>query len=257
MSYLINIYPNIIVDRNGISKDSYMKTISIIDEILCGLSYKVTINGIELLLRSNPVYQREKEINTKIDIPKYLEFFGEWQSDKKIQIDHKDANILGEFGKFEINLSQMIVPIQDATYENLAYYNVKLLKIDDRINFETNDNLPLCIVDIGNNYIKDYILHPNYGGGVYLEYHKNPHFHMPIYFESTGGIMLAKKIDQNKYHISCFKIPFGFATYIPPYVLHNDCFLTGQYRVVYSISEPFSTCLLRNKENEIINVSLE
>jgi len=252
MSYLIDIYPNIIVDRKGISKDSYMKTISIIDEILCGLSYKVTINGTELLLRSNPVYQREK----KIDIPKYLEFFGEWQSDKKIQIDHKDANILGEFSKFEIDLNQMIVPIQYATIENLAYYNVKLLKINDGINFETTDNLPLCIVDIGSNYIKDYILHPDYGGGVYLEYHKNPHFHMPIFLESDGGIMLAKKIEGNKYHISCFRIPFGYATYIPPYILHNDCFLTGQYYVVYSISEPFSTCLLRNKENKIINVSL-
>jgi hypothetical protein len=253
MSYLIDVYPNIIVDRKGSSKDSYMKTISIIDEILCGLSYKVTINGTELLLRSNPVYS----ISEIIYIPKYLEFFGEWQSDRKIQMDHKDANILGEFGKFEIDLNQMIVPIQCATIENLAYYNVKLLKINDGINFETTDNLPLCIVDVGTNYIKDYILHPNYGGGVYLEYHKNPHFHMPIFLESDGGIMLAKKIDGNKYHISCFRIPFGYATYIPPYVLHNDCFLTGQYYVVYSISEPFSTCLLRNKENKIINVSLE
>jgi len=255
MSYLIDIYPNIIVDRNGISKDSYMKTISIVDEILCGLSYKVTINGVELLLRSNPVhqvYQKER----KIDIPKYLEFFGEWQSNRKIQIDHKDANILGEFSKFEIDLNKMNIPIQDATSENLEYYNVKLLKIDDKINFETNDNLPLCIVAVGANYIKDYILHPDYGGGVYLEYHKNPHFHMPIYLESNGGIMLAKKIEQDKYHISCFKIPFGYATYIPPYVLHNDCFLIGKYYVVYSVSEPFSTCLLRNKENKIINVSL-
>jgi hypothetical protein len=132
MSYLIDIYPNIIVDRNGISKDSYMKTISIVDEILCGLSYKVTINGVELLLRSNPVhqvYQKER----KIDIPKYLEFFGEWQSNRKIQIDHKDANILGEFSKFEIDLNKMNIPIQDATSENLEYYNVKLLKIDDKI----------------------------------------------------------------------------------------------------------------------------
>jgi hypothetical protein len=110
------------------------------------------------------------------------------------------------------------------------------------------------IVNIGKTYINDYILQENYGCGVYLEYHKNPHFHMPLNENSGGGIILAKKIEEDKYHISCFRIPNGYATYIPPYTIHNDCFLIGKYYVIYSKSEPFSTCLLRNKNDKIINI---
>ena len=90
---------------------------------------------------------------------------------------------------------------------------------------------------------------------MYLEYHKNPHFHMPINESASGGIVLAKQ-NGDSYHISCFRIPYGYASYIPPYTIHNDCFLIGDYYVIYSKSEPFSTCLLRNLENKIIDVSL-
>ena len=37
--------------------------------------------------------------------------------------------------------------------------------------------LPVCNVEIGRDYIKEYIM--KRAGGVYLEYHDRPHFHMP------------------------------------------------------------------------------
>ena len=241
-------YKDIIVNRKGISENAFMTTTDILYETIPYFNYKVVKNGLELTNIPN------NNININIHIPKYLEFTGKWLSDIEFKNKLKDANILGGFGKFEINLDEMNIPIQDATIENLMYYNVKLLKMNDIISFETNDHLPLCIVNIGSSYINDYILQENYGCGVYLEYHKNPHFHMPLNENSGGGIILAKQIEQDKYQISCFRIPYGYATYIPPYTIHNDCFLIGEYYVIYSKSEPFSTCLLRNKNDKIINI---
>jgi hypothetical protein len=247
-------YNNIIVNRHGLTKDSFMVTTNIIDEISPNYIYKVTSNGLML---DNHKELDDSLHNIYTTIPEYYEYEGKWLKDSLINLNNSTniANILGEFCKFEIDLDAMQIPIQDATKNNLLYYGCKLLKIDDTIKFNTEDNLPLSIISVGKNYVNDYILQEEYGGGMYLEYHKNPHFHMPINESASGGIVLAKQ-NGDSYHISCFKIPFGYATYIPPYTIHNDCFLIGDYYVIYSKSEPFSTCLLRNLENKIINVSL-
>jgi len=244
-------YNNIIVNRHGLTDDSFMVTTNIIDEINPKCSYKVTSGGLMLIddfITDNILYT---------SIPEYYEFEGKWLKDFLINLNNStnEPNILGEFCKFEIDLDAMQIPIQDATENNLLYYGCKLLKIGDTIKFDTKDNLPLSIVSVGKNYVNEYILKEQYGGGVYLEYHKNPHFHMPINESASGGIILAKQ-NGDSYHISCFRIPYGYATYIPPYTIHNDCFLIGDYYVIYSKSEPFSTCLLRNLQNKIIDISL-
>ena len=254
MTSLLDKYKEIIVNRHGTSCDSFMITKNIIDEINPLNTYKVSLNGLEL---DKSVISLDSNDNTYSTIPEYYEFEGKWLKDSNIHFTNieNEANILGGFCKFEIDLNAMQIPIQNATENNLLYYGCKLLKINDIIKFETEDTLPLCIINVGKNYIKDYILQEQFGGGVYLEYHKNPHFHMPINESASGGIMLAKQ-NGDAYHISCFRIPFGYATYIPPYTIHNDCFLIGDYFVIYSKSEPFSTCLLRNLDNKIINVGL-
>ena len=256
MNPLLNKYSEIIVNRHGNTSNSFMITTDIINEIYPNKSYQVKLfNGLE--------YIDNFKVNSNIIngiIPKFIEVNGKWIKDYNFSNVNSHANILGNFGKFEINTTLynnlIMIPCQVATSDNLLYYDVKLLKINDVISFETNDILPLTIVDVGSDYISDYILNENLGGGIYFEYHKNPHFHMPYNMSSNGYIMFAKKIDDDKYHISAFKIPYGYAIYTPPYVLHNDCFLVGKYYVIYSKSEPFSTCLVRNKNDELIYMKL-
>jgi hypothetical protein len=254
MTSLLDKYKEIIVNRHGTSSDSYMITRKIIDEINPLNTYKVSKNGLEIEKSVNSFESVNSLYST---IPEYYEFEGKWLKDSNIHFTNNinDANILGGFCKFEIDLDAMQIPIQVATENNLLYYGCKLLKINDTIKFNTEDNLPLSIISIGKDYVNDYILQEQYGGGMYLEYHKNPHFHMPMNESASGGIVLAKQ-NGDAYHISCFSIPFGYATYIPPYIIHNDCFLIGDYYVIYSKSEPFSTCLLKNLDNKIINISL-
>jgi hypothetical protein len=248
-------YNNIIVNRHGLTDDSFMITTNIINEINPNYTYKVTSDGLILV---NDFISDDNLHSIYSSIPEYYEFEGSWLKDSSIDSNNShsnEANILGGFCKFEIDLDAIQIPIQDATKNNLLYYGCKLLKIDDTIKFNTEDNLRLSIVSVGKNYVSNYILQEQYGGGMYLEYHKNSHFHMPMNKSASGGIVLAKK-NGDAYHISCFRIPYGYATYIPPYTIHNDCFLIGDYYVIYSKSEPFSTYLLRNLENKIIDISL-
>jgi predicted membrane protein len=139
-------YSDIIVNRKGISENAFMITTDILCETIPYSNYQVTKNGLELtnILKDSLELTNILKSEINIQIPKYLEFIGKWLSDIEIKNELKDANILGGFGKFEIDLDKMNIPIQDATIENLMYYNVKLLKINDIITFETNDYLPLC-----------------------------------------------------------------------------------------------------------------
>ena len=96
------------------------------------------------------------------------------------------------------------------------------------------------------NYIEDYIMDESRGGGIYFEYHNLPHIHIPLDSCSGGYIILAKKIRNNRYDVSAFTIPLGKALYINPNVIHNDCFLIGDYNVVYGMSKNYSTAILKN-----------
>jgi hypothetical protein len=127
MNNFVEKYNDITVNRKGLNNESFMITTNIIDEIIPYFFYKVDVTGLNISYNDFII----KNIN--INIPNYLEFTGKWLKDEHIYIDKDDANILGSFGKFEIDLNEMNIPTQYATEQNLMYYNVKLLKIGDNI----------------------------------------------------------------------------------------------------------------------------
>ena len=108
-------------------------------------------------------------------------------------------------------------------------------------------------MEVGENYVPDYI-YP-IGGGIYLEYHDFPHFHMPVNSECRGYLILGKYQDGDIL-LSAFKIPCGYAIYTPPQVIHNDIFLIGRYIVVYALTREYSTVTLRDKEGECLPVDV-
>jgi len=59
-----------------------------------------------------------------------------------------------------------------------------------------------------------------------------------------------------EYRLSAYKIPFGYGIYTPPHLLHADAFLVGRYIVVYSVTENFSTVILKSKNNELVDVRI-
>lgn len=175
-----------------------------------------------------------------------LSFSSEDDFENVNNVKNTESNILGDNVVFKCEDEQYYLRVQEATKEKLAYYDCKLLEQNESFYFNSNENMALFKMEITNNYIKDYIMDESRGGGIYFEYHNLPHIYLPLNKSSRGCIILAKKIRNNRYDVSAFYIPYGKALYINPNVIHNDCFLIGDYHVVYGKSKNYSTAILKN-----------
>lgn len=162
--------------------------------------------------------------------------------------DNKNSfnNILGDYNLFNCSNSNYYFIPQEATSELLSYYNCKLINLNDNFSFEIEENLLHASMDISFNYVEDYLLQDNYGGGIFIEYHNLPHFYYPVDEYSQGYIILGKKKKENSYNFSAFKIPYNSGIYIPPDVIHSDCYLTGEYNICFGKSKKYSSAILKN-----------
>jgi hypothetical protein len=103
-----------------------------------------------------------------------------------------DQNILGGTGKLIVMTDDksIDIPVIDATEELLSYYRAHLLNDGDYFHFETQRDYPLFMMDIGENYIKEFIMKKK--KGLYLEYHNEPHYHEPVNEQTRGCYCLVE-----------------------------------------------------------------
>ena len=242
-------FEDIKVKRSGATPNSFMITEDVIGSVLPGRKYKASING---LIETN-AKSTIKNIDFDIVEPKYISIDGDWMPEGN-DIS-SNANLLGGFGTLKINDRVLNIPGNLATHANLAYYGAKLVKLDDIFEFETEAELPVTIMNIGSAYVEEYLKIESLGGGAYIEYHDRPHFHLPIDAEAKGQMIIGHQKD-GEYRLSAYRIPFGYGIYTPPHLLHADAFLVGRYIVVYSVTENFSTVLLKSKRNELVDVKI-
>ena len=240
----------LIVNRQGSIDKAYMRTESFLGYVQPGNTYQLCLDG--LIKASNT-----SEIKTKIEPirPASLALTGNWQSEISLKIDN--ANILGGNGSYLLLEGEQTlnIPIAPATPEHLAYYDSTLVRIDDYFSFNGTANMPVTITIIGDDYVDGYLLNPNFGGGAYLEMHDQPHFHMPLDQAAKGYLIIGKKNSKDRDEISAFKIPYGYGVYMGPWAIHSDAHLVGRYMVVYSVTDNYSTVIIRRKNGQIANVS--
>jgi len=241
---------NIKVKRIGDDPHSFMVTEDIIGYVKPGKHYKVTLKGLGETDEKIGLAVNSK---TKETI-KYQAVTGKWSPAKTNE--YSDANLLGGFGTLEIGETTLEIPEVLATEQSLAFYGAKLIKINDVFQFETNEELPVTIMNIGKNYVQDYLKIPHLGGGTYIEHHDRPHFHLPIE-PSASGHMIIGDIKDEVYRLSGFKIPYGFGIYTPPNLLHADAYLIGRYIVVYSVTDDYSTVLFKTKNKKLVDVNIQ
>jgi hypothetical protein len=243
-------FEDIIVNRRGKTPDSFMMTEKVIGTVSNKKSYKIELKG---LLERNKRNLEHKIAKSDSHPPRATSFEGHWVQDKANNTNN--ANLLGGFGILRINNDILDIPENIATYANLDYYGAKLIKVGDFVNFETEAELPVTIMNIGKSYVDDYLKIENLGGGSYIEYHDRPHFHLPL-DSNAEGHMIIGCIKDRKYTLSAYKIPFGYGIYTPPNLLHADAYLTGRHIVVYSVTKHFSTVLLKTKNDELVDVNI-
>jgi hypothetical protein len=238
------------VTRTGEDPQSFMITEDIIGCVEPGKYYKATLKGLS---------HTDKETGLVVnshskEAIKYKAITGKWLPAKKNE--YSNANLLGGFGTLEIDESTLEIPEVLATDQSLAFYGAKLIKINDVFQFETNEELPVTIMNIGKNYVQGYLKLPHLGGGTYIEHHDKPHFHLPIE-SSCSGHMIIGDVKNEVYRLSAFKIPYGFGIYTPPNLLHADAYLIGRYIVVYSVTDDYSTVLFKTKNRKLVDVNIQ
>lgn len=242
------MFQDIIVNRIGKSANSYMKTKRIIREITPQMNHRIMFGDIIPLPESTiiPRYNYEETI------PKYIDVPCKWLDDKTKRIKNNNNNILGDLGVLFTN-SKIDVPINVANHNNVKYYSAELYNMFDIINFRCVEPLPLTYMSIGVDYVKDYIEQYSYGGGQYLEFHNNPHFHTPLNSECEGYYILGKTF-HNTLRLSAFEIPLYKALYTPGYMVHSDANLVGNWLVIYSKTDTYSTVLLRDADDKMTKI---
>lgn len=188
--------------------------------------------------------------------PDHLTIEGYWKYASKKKFS--DSNILGGNGDLFVQSKNIWIPEAKTTAENLSWYGAKLISHGDVIRFETDVALPVAQMSIGKHYSENYLQDKALGGGFYLEYHDRPHFHMPVDQNAGGYLILGKILKKREGQqgfratiaLSAFKIPYGRAIYTGLNVLHDDGLLTGNYAVVYSVTENFSTVILKEQGSQ-------
>jgi hypothetical protein len=241
----------LIIERIGITSNAIMKTNHIIShQIFPNRPYKFLWSNlleIEELCEGNI-----KTISKDIIKPESIEINYEMN---EVKLNNcKSSNIFNKTSTFVCNQQKIKIPIINASHETLAYYNCLLLNFTDIFIFNSSYTKPHTLFEmfIGKDYVKNYIMQENYGGGIYLEYHDNPHFHAPSNNKSAGFLTLGKKTESNKIEITGFRIPYGRGVFMPEGVYHNDCFLTGHWNVIYDNSNNYLTGLLKTKSNKMV-----
>jgi len=222
---------NLLIDRRGRTENSNMTANYYIKNVMKNTPYKIQLSNLI----------------KHVHIPKKAIIKGILGN---IAMEHNTSksNILGNSGYIIVE-DDLHIPI--ITETDLWYYNVKLYDIGDVISFD--ESYPLFEVEIGENYIDDYIMKK--AGGVYIEKHNKIHFYVPLNKFSRGYIILGNQT-QDSIELSAFKIPFGKALYVNKNVIHNDCFLIGKYNVIYTNTTTYNTVLLVNKKKGPIKVTI-
>lgn len=262
----------LIVNRTGTTPNSTMQTTAIEGAYKSGQSYIITREG----LRHQPNIPKAY-LSAGPRIPVTTPPFVKISPAGKPVIPNTNtnpttSNILGASTLLPFEIRRVDIPGITATPETLAYYGARLCKEGDTIQYETRpfseeSDLAITQMSIGEDYAKGYLLQKTGGGGAYLETHYTPHFHRPLSAMSGGYYILAKYIPHRRqdnshdlskfsYHITAFSIPEGYAVYTPPYILHCDGFLTGDYEVVYGIAATYQTYSLVSTDHEPLDVNI-
>jgi len=244
----MNQFLDIFINRIGLSDDSYMKTIRLINTFISNSFLQLKDNQL-MITQSKDVIEKSVINDTYANhiILNYTLI-----DNNMTKYNISNYNILGSDDIMIIDCDEIIIPES----ETLDFYGCKLISNNDvfQLNYDKPDiELPLFEVDIGEKYVDDFLLRDGYGNGFYMEYHDTPHYHQPINKNASGYLVLGKFVDDQIY-ITKFRIPYGSAIYTQPYVLHSDAYLIGSYNVIYIKTNNYKTYLLLNNQRKIINV---
>ena len=239
----------LVVNRRGEDPQSYMRTEAVVGHVSPQQWYRLDADCLTPI----EVFDELDTSPVEPETPPHVRCTGRWKAVETVE--SRQANILGGLGTLTMNASELNIPEATPTPEFLAFYGASLVRVGDLLTFESDHNLPVTIINIGQTYVEDYLHVEGQGGGSFIEYHDRPHLHMPLDPKAHGHLLLGRS-EGADYVLSAFSIPFGYAIYTKPYALHADPYLVGRYLVIYSITKNYSTVVFRTEAKEVIKVHI-
>ena len=163
--------------------------------------------------------------------------------------------VMGLKDKWKLSRKILHVDIPVVNLENISLteltflqnkYGFKYFSYDKNININLGNPYPIfsTVVTIGEKYVSEYLFGNDYG--IYIEQHEMPHVHRPMTETSKGYMLYGKKNDNQTFEFIFVDVGNKGWIYTHPYSWHADCYLTGQWEVMYSPSGDNCTLTLES-----------
>ena len=182
--------------------------------------------------------------------------------EEKIIINKKNNyfsnnNILGSDINFYINENMVIIPRLSISFGTLLFYGISVIRNSESIFLDNPVDFNLYNVEIGKNYVNDYLLNKEFGKGFYLESHRLPHIYHFNSNKHSGYIIVAKKLN-SMFLIHAIDVSQmnNCILVINPYVYHSDAYLVGSINVAYGKINEYKTYIILDNYRNIVNFEI-
>lgn len=190
--------------------------------------------------------------------PREITIRATWKNrHQEAAISGRDASVFGGLGVLLVpaNFSVIDIPKMNALAAPerfLDKYGAKLVPLETPVELEAVDdpeleNLYLVQYDWDPDYIEQYVMHKQGGGGLFVETHPFPHVFTPLSPDCGGALILGVANKDNTFSFTSLTIPFGYTMQVDSNVIHGDSFFTGPYAIALTETELADSVLFRQE----------
>jgi hypothetical protein len=166
----------------------------------------------------------------------------------------RDASVFGALGVFSTYLDIPLIAIPKMSALNvspqfLRKYGAKLIPLDRTFQLAPCKEPKLKTLYMTEytwteGYIPEYVMHPEGGGGLFVETHPFEHVFTPLEPGCGGALILGVKQGVG-FRFCAFEIPYGYSMQIDANVIHGDSFFTGKYAIALTETEFADSVLMK------------
>lgn len=171
------------------------------------------------------------------------------------------ANVFGKDGVLDLDISDDSLRIPSVNALNvtdsfLKKYNATLIGPDTPFFIDAGENQPAFLITYSftSNYLEDFMMQADKGGGVFVEKHNFEHVWIPESPSCSGRILLAHQ-EHDTYYFTALEVPFGFGLKIERFQIHGDI-VVGNWSVSLS-DKPATSVLLRRTGDDITPLKVD
>lgn len=190
--------------------------------------------------------------------PKELKIRARWKTKyEESATSGRDANVFGGLGVLVISSKVSLVTIPKMNALNvpkwfLDKYGSQLVPLTEPVELDAVkdpglEHLYLVEYEWDKDYINDYVMHQQGGGGLFVETHPFPHVFTPLSPDCHGALILGVDCKDGSFDFAAFKIPFGYTMKIASNVIHGDSFFIGPYAIALTETELADSVILKQK----------